>query len=216
MLAAVHIDSFIFLLLVGAAAFMRFLAKKASGPAGDQDEETFPPPRTQNPPPLPRRESQTDEERIRKFLEALGQPASSRPPSPVTPRTMQPPVLQQTPRPHLQDAERSARRVINPLPPLTTVPPPVAVRPLMATLPPVYEVQEDALARESAPQPTTAELAEAFEAFGVAQSAPAVAGPKSDLLSLLKNPEALRQAIILREVFGPPRSLQPFDFAGNA
>jgi hypothetical protein len=220
MLAAAHFDSLIFLLLVGAAALMRFLAKKAG--SSTEDDES-PPPRIDTPPSLPRQESQTDEERIRKFLEALGQPTSSRPPPPVRPRTA-PPIITQPQRPHLQDAERSERprKVFNPLPPLTTVPPfeeprRTTVAREMPTPPPplespLFEVQQDA----PAPPPVAPTVSELVEAFTAATQSTPVIGSKSDLLSFLKTPEALRQAIILREIFGPPRSLQPFDLAGNA
>jgi hypothetical protein len=217
---AVHIDGLVFLLLVGAAALMRFLSNKANRP-GDDDESA--PPRIDTPPPLPREQSQTDEERIRKFLEALGQPTSSRPPAPVKPRTAPPPLAQ---RPSLPEAERSARRrtLINPLPPLTTIPPEAPRRvtiprpmpgpqgPKSAPAPspdPIFEVQQEGPpTTPAATAPTVSELVEAFAA--AARPIPIV-GPKSDLLSLLKTPEGLRQAVIFREIFGPPRSLQPLE-----
>jgi hypothetical protein len=40
-----------------------------------------------------------------------------------------------------------------------------------------------------------------------------VAGARSDLRVKLGTREDLRNAIVLREIFGPPRSLQPFDSA---
>src|SRR5438552_16476223 len=65
------------------------------------------------PPPIPRAPAESDEERIRKFLEALGQPTTSKPPPPVMPRPtyQQPMVL-----PHVPP-------FASPLPPLTTRPP---------------------------------------------------------------------------------------------
>src|SRR5947208_15735122 len=41
--------------------------------------------------PIPRAPVESDQERIRKFLEALGQPPASRPPPPVVARTDIPP-----------------------------------------------------------------------------------------------------------------------------
>ena len=56
-----------------------------------------------------------------------------------------------------------------------------------------------------------------IDAYGVvAQAATIGKGSRSDLAALLASPAGLRQAIILREVFGPPRSLQPFDLVGSA
>lgn len=195
---------------------MRFLAKKAGNSA---DENEAPLPRVQNPPPLPRTESQTDEERIRKFLEALGQPTSSQPPTPVKPRPVAPPGMK-TQRRQMQETARAARRrnVISPLPPLTTVPPPAAPRrvtlPRQMTVPPVYEVQgteESAVPAASAPP-----IINPVEAYAIAPFSSPMGGSKLELMSLLRSPETLRQAIILREIFGPPRSLQPFDQSGHA
>jgi hypothetical protein len=217
---AVHIDSLVFLLLVGAAALMRFLASKANRPS--EDDET-PPPGRETPPPLARPDPQTDEERIRKFLEALGQPTSSKPPPAVKPRAL--PQFQQ---PEAQNAERSARRrtVINPLPPLTTVPPEVprrvtlprampapqqskSVKPPATVETTVFEVEQGAVAPASAAPART--MADLVEAFNIASQPTPIVRPKSDVVSLLKTPEGLRQAIILREIFGPPRSLQPLE-----
>jgi hypothetical protein len=39
---------------------------------------------------------------------------------------------------------------------------------------------------------------------------------KADIAFLLGSRSGLREAIILREIFGPPRSLQPFDVVESA
>jgi hypothetical protein len=39
---------------------------------------------------------------------------------------------------------------------------------------------------------------------------------KIDILSLLKSPTGLRDAIVLREIFGPPRGLRDVDLIGIA
>jgi hypothetical protein len=226
---AVHIDNLLFLLLVGAAGLMRLLAKRGASPPGEDD--TSPPP-SQNPPPLPRQEFQTDEERIRKFLEALGQPASSQPPAPIKPRTV-PPAVTEIQRRNLAETSRAPRRrnVLNPLPPLTTVP--TAEVPRRVTLPrqmtmpanksatfdspppvpSVYEVQGFAPPLPAAaPRPA---VINPVEAYAIANPSLPLAGSNAELIAFLKTSAALRQAIVLREIFGPPRSLQPFDQAGN-
>jgi hypothetical protein len=38
---------------------------------------------------------------------------------------------------------------------------------------------------------------------------------KVELATLLRSTSGLRDAIILREIFGPPRSLQPLDLVGT-
>src|SRR5919204_2761456 len=85
---AAHIDNLLFLLLLAVAALFQFLAKAASKTRKDQTKRlsTTPPPR-----PIPRAPAESDEDRIRKLLEALGQPPTSRPPPLVIPRTGIPP-----------------------------------------------------------------------------------------------------------------------------
>src|SRR5438874_8711405 len=90
------------LLIVAAVALLRWLIQKGKGEA----------PNTETPPapsqPIRRGgESPTEEERIRKFLEALGQPPGSMPPK-VAPRRRQ-----------------VEPRIFPKLPRLTTAPPPL-------------------------------------------------------------------------------------------
>ena len=87
-----HVENLLFILLIAMAVLFRLLASKA----GETKEKLQnPDQRSTTSPQLgesPRRARvESDEERIRKFLEALGQPASSRPPPPVAPRTNIPP-----------------------------------------------------------------------------------------------------------------------------
>src|SRR5207244_9641358 len=84
---AAHLDSLLFLLLVAVAVLFQFLAKTAGKTGKDQTNQTS----TLRTPPMRRAPTEPDEDRIRKLLEALGQPPTSRPPSPVVPRTDIPP-----------------------------------------------------------------------------------------------------------------------------
>jgi hypothetical protein len=55
------------------------------------------------------------------------------------------------------------------------------------------------------------------EAYTVAaHGGPATPALGTDFAKLFTSRDDLRRAIILREVFGPPRSLQPLDLPGNA
>src|ERR1700745_2977567 len=83
---AVHLENLLFLLLLVLAGLFQLLGRAARTPHEDEEKPTSKPaPRTLK--PIPRAPAESDEERIRKFLEALGQPAASRPPPPVVPRT---------------------------------------------------------------------------------------------------------------------------------
>jgi hypothetical protein len=179
-----------FLVLIVFVALVRWLASRAKSQSQNPQSPPTPPPSR----PISRGgETQTEEERVRRFLEALGQPPGTTPP-PVGPR----------------------RRAVQPkifptLPPLKSKPPPL---PEVAPAPPALPVERPKVmltpAREGA-----------FEVHDVARqtsSEPApdtrsVAGALFDPRLKLGTPQDLRTAIVLREIFGPPRSLQPLDLS---
>src|SRR5438105_13498712 len=88
---AVSLDNLVILLLNAAAASLRLLSKAVSKAGKSDSNETSSSPRPQIPRPTQRAPRQSDAHRIRKFLEALGQPPSSTPPPPIAPRTDIPP-----------------------------------------------------------------------------------------------------------------------------
>src|SRR6266498_1940659 len=99
---ALHLDNLLFLLFVAIAIFFQILTKAASKssrrPGDTQRRSTSPSQRSR---PLTSEPEETDQERIRKFLEALGQPTTSKPPEPVRPRPsyQRPVVLPPAPPP---------------------------------------------------------------------------------------------------------------------
>src|SRR5205807_5496926 len=111
MLAA-HLENLLFLLLLALAGLFQLLGRAARKTSTDEVEPTSKPaPRM--PKPIPRAPAESDEERIRKFLEALGQPPTSRPPPPVVPRTDIPPrpvAPVQPPLPQAWKVIREGRR----------------------------------------------------------------------------------------------------------
>ena len=170
------------------AALLRWLSQKSD--AGKQDPER---PTVPNQ-PIPRGgETQTEEERIRRFLEALGQPAGSMPPPKVAPK--------RETKPHMFPT----------LPPLTTTPPPLPTSPAPAVVaPPSLPIQRRVF--------TPARVQEAsFEVRDLAAQIPGDlvqerrAAGQQGLLLKLRSTQDLRSAIVLREIFGPPRSLQTLD-----
>ena len=188
---AIHLDNILFFLFVAVAILFQLLtraATKSGRPSGGNQQR-----RSTSPPPLRREE--TEEDRIRKFLEALGQPTSSPPPPPVKPRpTYQKPIVV----PHVTPPMKS------PLPPLTTRPPDL---PREIRLP----GQQGTPPLESAPLVKAPAEAYAMATATVAQASKS----KVELATLLRSTSGLRDAIILREIFGPPRSLQPLDLVGT-
>jgi hypothetical protein len=216
MLAAAHLDNLLFLLFVAIAIFFQILtraATKAGRRRGDTKRRSTSPPQTQR--PAPRGPDETDEERIRKFLEALGQPTTSKPPEPVAPR---PTYQRPTVLPHVPPPLRS------PLPPLKTRPPDlpreiklpgqIIPTPEARTFPPkvgaptVFEVQQGPPPLEPISE---VEVRAAFRPI-----APQSSTKTYDIATLLGSTSGLRDAIILREIFGPPRGLQPLDLVGSA
>jgi hypothetical protein len=208
---AAHLDSLLFLLLVAVAVLFQFLAKAAGKTGKDQTKQTSTPiPRT--PTPMRRAPTESAEDRIRKLLEALGQPPTSRPPPPVVPRTdtplrplapVQPPI---SPLSQVRREKSRKREIIS-----KEIPPPRTVRETKKMVPPAFEVQEGQL--PIAPSPSFKAPAETY-----ADVTPTIAkaeGPRADVATLLASTSGLRGAIILREILGPPRGLRRLEFIGT-
>src|SRR5437588_1991081 len=108
---AVHLENLLFLLLLVVAGLLQLLGRAArKGSPGEAKPIPKPAPRL--PKALPRAPIESDEERIRKFLEALGHPPGSSPPAPIAPRpTYRKPLV----LPHVPPLG-------SPLPPLVTRP----------------------------------------------------------------------------------------------
>ena len=215
MLAATHLDNYLFLLFVVVALLFQLLTRAATKSGrktgGDLKRRSTSTPQT--PRSTTTEAEQSDEDQIRKFLEALGQPTTSKPPPPVGPRpTYQRPVVFPAP-------------MKSPLPPLKTRPPdspmqtPTPVQ--MASKPErkvykpkvaetaAFEVHQGPPALEPITEP------EARTAFQPTAPISKQIEQKIDLATMLRSSTGLRDAIILREIFGPPRSLQPLDLVGT-
>src|SRR5437763_2706888 len=218
---AVSLDNLLFLLLIAVAALFQLLSKAISKAGKMDSNETSSSPKSETPRPIQRVPRESDADRIRKFLEALGQPPSSTPPSPVLQRTNIPPR------------------------PLAPVQPPPVIMPRAWRLPGEYREKSDISRRENAPleqpsrlqeivppplsppatrgfevhealpielqqSPITKPPVEAYAArkgFGVAQRADF----KMNIGTSLASKSSLREAILLREILGTPRGLQALD-----
>src|ERR1700748_785361 len=88
---AVSLDHLIFLLLIAVAALFQLLSKTVGKQGKSDSDKPSSSPKPQTPRPLQRAPQESDADRVRKFLEALGQPPSSTPPPPVLPRIDIPP-----------------------------------------------------------------------------------------------------------------------------
>ena len=209
-----HLDNLLFLLLVAVALLFRWLASKAGQTSKDSEESkprsTSTPP---TPPSIPHAPMETDEERIRKFLEALGQPPTSKPPPPIVPRTQEParlPHLRPPIPPLFTEPSRRARKVQ--LPSEFTKSPYEAKR----FTPKVAEAAKFEIQEGPAPAAPPPVIRTAAEAYAIATQPISRTGQtETNIAALLRSRSGLREAIILREIFGPPRSLQPLDLVGQ-
>jgi hypothetical protein len=215
---AVSLDNLLFFLLIAVAALFQLLSKTISKAGKSDSNETSSSPRPQTPRPIQRAPRESDADRIRKFLEALGQPPTSTPPPPVAPRTHVPPrplaPVQPTPvvpgafrlpreqreKPDVSQREsfplEQPSRLQQIVPP--PVPPPTA---------PAFEVHE-AVPVELQQPPV---IKPPVEAYAATQAVAKRADFTMNIATLLLSKSGLREAILLREILGPPRGLQAFD-----
>src|SRR4029453_17819014 len=187
---AAHLDNWLFLLLIAVAVLFQFLAKAAGKSAKDQKKQT---PTTTTARPILRAPTESDEDRIRKLLEALGQPSTSRPPPPVVPRTeiptrpvapVQPPI---SPLSQLRREKSRKREIIS-----KEIPPPRTVRGAEKMVPPAFEVQEGPL--PIARPPIFKTPAETYA--GVTPTIAKAKELRTNIAMLLASTSGLRDAII--------------------
>src|SRR5258708_26592842 len=88
---AFRLDNLLVILLIAGAALFQLLSKAISKAGKSDSNEASSSPSPQTPRPIQRAPRESDADRIRKFLEALGQPPTSTPPPRVASRTDIPP-----------------------------------------------------------------------------------------------------------------------------
>jgi len=216
---AVSLDNLLFFLLIAAAALFQLLSKAITKAKKSDSNERSSSPTPQTPRPIQRAPRESDADRIRKFLEALGQPPSSTPPSPVLPRdnipprplapVQPPPTLPRVWRLPRQRAEKSDVSQTESAPleqsrGLQQILPPIVSAPTTAT----FEVQA---AFPVEPQQRSI-IKMAVESNATAnQVTVRAADSKREIAALLGSKSSLRDAILIREILGPPRGLQTLD-----
>ena len=183
--------------------------------------------------PVERAPAQSEEERIRRFMEALGVPTTAAPPPvpKVLPRTAEPKQQPREPKRKVMPVDPfpvPRTRRAEP-PPVVVVPPPVVVapRPLPVDSAPAAPAPRTTVV----PAPVVATVQRAAPEFEVAEIdwqsedpsltglvTSAVGAVRQDVVAAdrgwatrLATPESLRDAIVLREVFGPPLGMQLSD-----
>jgi hypothetical protein len=190
-------DTLIFLVLAGLALVFKWLTSRTSS---DSENSEPPSPNEQEPRRAP---PQSEEERVRRFLEALGAPPGTQPPPPVRPRR----VVTPAPRGVKPKVKRSW---VQPLPPLVTTPDEVAPPPVT-----IYPLPEPVVAKaEPAPEVFLPPPLPPLSAPLLRKGTPPGRASATSVMSLgarLRSRGSIREAIVLREVLGPPPGLQGFD-----
>jgi len=214
-----HFDQNIIFIIIAAIIGISRLVSRISEESKKQSQgRRQPPPQPpQTPQPIRRIQPKTDEERVREFLEALGQPAGAAPPPKAQPRTQIPPrplAPVQPPasvrpfgKPEFRTWREQAKEIVVLQQPTKIAPPeikPVVVPPVPAEAkePGAWIAQEEAQTGAA----TKLAIARADDQPSVRASADAV------WKRTLRSPDALRTAIVLREIFGPPRGVQSSNF----
>ncbi len=224
------------LYFIAAAAYGVFVwwnNQRNKGSESDQGDvkprQDLPNPRESAAPPKP---AESEQERLRRFLEALGVPAAQQPQPPKPAPSAQPrPVVQ--PAPPRQVQVLTPRSIATPAarevqPPPVLRPRAAPSRPVPRTVPVVKlpeplesmdpgRLEESAqaieqvgpgLGRMAQEMRTMSGTSQAPEASPGAANALFTATQARSMVEIFRKPETLRAAILAQEILGPPRSLQ--------
>ena len=215
-----HWDQNIIFIIVAAIIGISRLVSRISENARKQDQRK-PPPRARAQPttqPVQRTPPKTDEQRVREFLEALGQPAGAAPPPKVQPRTqipprpvapVQPPAsMRPFAKPLFRTWREQAKEIVVLQQPTKIAPPEIK---RIVVPPPIPAEANELGAWIEQEQAQTAAGTKMFIARTDDQ--PSVRASADTIWKqALRSPNAARTAIILREIFGPPRGVQSSNF----
>jgi hypothetical protein len=216
-----HWDQNIIFIIIAAIVGISRLVSRISEESKKQSQRRRqpPPPQPEMPQPIQRTRPKTDEERVREFLEALGQPAGAAPPPKAQPRAqipprplapVQPPAsMRPFAKPEFRTWKEQAKEIVVLQQPTKIAPPEikrVVVPPIVAA---PGENEPDAwIAPEQAQTGTATKMAIAR----TDDQASVRASADTIWKQALRSPNAARTAIILREIFGPPRGVQSSNF----
>jgi hypothetical protein len=204
------VEQLIFILIAGGVALANYLVKKSKESADENAPVIKPPPMTVRR-TVVRPVQDDEEERVRKFMEALGMPTGGVIPKKVTSsaRPVRPVQPSQSVRPM-----RKAQPVQALPPPIT---PQLTEPDQQTTSAPVFQaLSPETLSSPSVPEndPSRVVQPASNPMPPLEFTMPAVAGNEApsipDIRALLQTPGSLRAAILLREIIGPPRGLHSY------
>lgn len=203
-------ENLFFLALVAVVGLVRWLAQAAENKRNAEAAKRADPAPDA---PLPRAPAQSEEERIRRFMEALGVPKGAAPPPPkVQPRPVKT-ILPVDPFPTgRQQFPPFFPRPVTPATPETPLPLPLPTAGTTMLAEPKrepirsvdYNVDRNA-------ERLAGEVAAAVQPASSGGGDTRKRDARTGVAARLATSEGLRDAIVLREIFGPPRSMQPLD-----
>jgi hypothetical protein len=215
-----HWDQNIIFIIIAAIVGISRLIARISEESKKQSQR---PPQLPHPPghprpeytqPLQRAQPKTDADRVREFLEALGQPAGSAPPPKIQPRTQIPPrplapVQPPSLAPEFRGWKEQARKIVVLQQPAKPVPPKIK-RVVASSIPPAVSVAANEPGAWIAQEQVQTAPAPMKMAVLTPTDQPIRRATVENLWKQnLRSADSLQTAIILREIFGPPRGLQP-------
>src|SRR6476646_9537793 len=216
-----HFDQNIIFIIIAAVIAISRLVSRISEESKKQSQRRRqppqrPPPQPEIPQPIQRTRPKTDEERVREFLEALGQPAGAAPPPKALPRAQIPPrplapvrppaSMRPFGKPVFRTWKEQAKEIVVLQQPAKAAPP--EIRRIVVPPPVPAEANEPGTWIERAQTAAGTKMAVART-----DDQPSVrASADSVWKQALRSPDAARTAIILREIFGPPRGVQSSNF----
>ncbi len=197
-------ENYVFLILVAVVGLIRWISQAAENKRNTDAERRAGAPSAPVSAAPKSSGSQTEEERVRKFFEALGVPTTTAPPPKAPRRQFTPQPAGRTFLP-VDPFPVPRGRVNAPAAPVPATPPPLPPIPKpIAPAPP-------ARVRKAITMAAPAGTASDFEVHEVGAPLLSDAGAPASFAARLATPQNLRDAIVLREIFGPPRSMQPFN-----
>ena len=218
-----HWDQNIIFIIIAAIIGISRLVSRISEKSKKQSQQRRQPPQPSRPQPkipqpIQRTRPKTDEERVREFLEALGQPAGAAPPPKVQPRMqipprplapVQPPAsMRPFGKPQFQTWREQAKEIV-----VLQEPTQIAPREFKrVVIPPVVPAEAKEPGAWIAPEEAQTDVATKMAVARADDQASIRASADTIWKQALRPPNAARTAIILREIFGPPRGVQSSNF----
>src|SRR5256886_101007 len=214
-----HWDQNLIFIIIAAIIGISRLVSRISEESKKQSQRRGQPPQPARPrpemtQPIQRTRPKTDEERVREFLEALGQPTGAAPPPKTQPRTQTPPrplapvqppaSMRPFGKPEFRTWREQEKEIVVLQQPTKIAPP--EIKPVIVPSVVPAEAKEPGawIAQERAQTGAVAKMS-----IARTDDQPSVRASADTIWKqTLRSPNAARTAIILRGIFGPPRGVQ--------